>query len=91
MFLQSNSLFSVLKVVKGGPGLAFIAYPEVVTRMVGSSFFSSLFFLMLITLALGSIFGAFETVISAVCDQFIELRRFKPSIVLFTSFGRLIN
>ena len=91
MFFQSNILFSVLKVVKGGPGLAFIAYPEVVTRMVGSSFFSSLFFLMLITLALGSIFGAFETVISAVCDQFIELRRFKPSIVLFTSFGRLIN
>jgi len=34
-----------------------------------SNLFSALFFLMLITLALGSIFGAFETVISAVCDQ----------------------
>ena len=79
------------QVVKGGPGLAFIAYPEVITRMVGSTFFSSIFFLMLITLALGSIFGAFETVISAVCDQFIELRRYKPSIVLFTSLGNSNN
>ena len=75
--------------VKGGPGLAFIAYPEVVTRMIGSSFFSALFFLMLITLALGSIFGAFETVISAFCDQFIQLRRFKPTIVICTSMGKL--
>ena len=81
----------MFKVVKGGPGLAFIAYPEVVTRMVGSSFFSALFFLMLITLALGSIFGAFETVISAVCDQFIHLRRFKPTIVITTSMGKLIG
>jgi SNF family Na+-dependent transporter len=31
--------------------------------------FAALFFLMLVTLALGSIFGAFETIISAVCDQ----------------------
>ena len=55
--------------------------------MVGSGFFSAIFFLMLITLALGSIFGAFETVISAVCDQFIQLRRFKPTIVIATSMG----
>ena len=73
--------------VKEGPGLAFIAYPEVVTRMDGSSFFSALFFLMLITLALGSIFGAFETVISAVCDQFTNLRRYKPVIVVGGCIG----
>ncbi len=75
--------------MKDGTGLAFIAYPEVVTRMSGASLFSALFFLMLITLALGSIFGAFETVISAVCDQFINLRQFKPSIVISSSLGSI--
>jgi hypothetical protein len=43
-----------------------------VTRIgsgIGANFFAALFFFMLVTLALGSIFGAFETVISAVSDQ----------------------
>jgi SNF family Na+-dependent transporter len=57
---------------QGGPGLAFIVYPEIVNRigsgMIGN-IFSALFFLMLVTLALGSIFGAFETILSALCDQ----------------------
>ena len=68
--------------VQSGPGLAFIVYPEVVTRMAGSSIWSILFFSMLISLALGSIFGAFETVLSAINDQFSELRRWKPLTVV---------
>lgn len=37
-----------------GPGLAFITYPEALSRMPGSSFFAIIFFLMLLTLGLGS-------------------------------------
>ena len=55
--------------LRGGPGLAFIVYPEVLTRMTASNLWSALFFAMLISLALGCIFGAFETVVSAVSDQ----------------------
>ena len=55
---------------KGGPGLAFIVYPKVVSQMpAGGAVFSFLFFFMLITISLGSVFGAFETVMSAVTDQ----------------------
>ena len=37
--------------------------------MTASNLWSALFFAMLISLALGCIFGAFETVVSAVSDQ----------------------
>ena len=73
-----------------GPGLAFIVYPEVVSRIPGSQVWAALFFLMLITLALGSIFGAFETVITALSDQWPGLRAFKPQLVLVCSAAMLV-
>ena len=59
---------------QGGPGLAFLAYPEVVSKLPSASVWAVLFFVMLISLALGSIFGAFETVITACEDQWPILR-----------------
>ena len=70
---------------KGGPGLAFIVYPEVMTRMAGSNLWSLLFFSMLISLALGSIFGAFETIISAISDQFPVVREHKAKLTVVIS------
>ena len=55
------------------------------SRIPGSNFWSFLFFLMLITLALGSIFGAFETVMTALSDQWPVLRDHTPVLVMVTS------
>lgn len=43
-----------------GPGLVFIVYPEAISSMYGSVFFSILFFVMLITLGLDSTVSAFN-------------------------------
>lgn len=41
---------SIDKVGSEGPGLVFVVYPEAISMMTGSTFWSIIFFLMLITL-----------------------------------------
>ena len=64
----------VFQVVQGGPGLAFIIYPEIVTKMSLPNLWAILFFSMLILLALGSIFGAFETINFSLRDHITILQ-----------------
>ena len=54
-FLAKGSSEPVEKYAQSsGPGLAFITYPEAISRMPVSPLFSILFFLMLLALGLGS-------------------------------------
>ena len=81
-YMAHDSGKPVMSVVKGGPGLAFLAYPEIVLKLPSPSLWATLFFAMLISLALGSIFGAFETVITAFTDYWPRLRDHKPQLVV---------
>ncbi|KAK6625289.1 hypothetical protein RUM43_005583 [Polyplax serrata] len=58
---------------KEGPGLVFIVYPAAIATMPFSSFWSIIFFLMLITLGLDSTFGGLEAMITALCDEYPKL------------------
>jgi solute carrier family 6 amino acid transporter-like protein 5/7/9/14 len=57
-------------VVKSSAGLAFISYPEVLGSFPASNFFSIVFFLMLITLGLGSAIGLLSSVTTTLSDSF---------------------
>ncbi|XP_071445592.1 sodium- and chloride-dependent glycine transporter 1-like [Hetaerina americana] len=93
-FLAHELNVEVKKVVDQGAGLAFIVYPEVVTRLPVSPVWSLLFFVMLLTLGLDSQFALMETVTTAILDRFPNLREKKVWVVLVVAilgyFGGLI-
>ncbi|XP_050410959.1 sodium- and chloride-dependent glycine transporter 1 isoform X2 [Patella vulgata] len=84
-YLAQELDMPVDKVVAHGPGLAFVVFPDVVTRLPISPLWSFLFFFMLITLGMGSEFALLETVMTAVQDTYPALRSKKVFVVLFVS------
>lgn len=81
-FMANELDVGVGEVIKSGPGLAFIAYPEAVTRLPISPLWSFLFFGMLITLGLDSQFTMTETLTTAIMDQWPQLRPKKSLVVV---------
>lgn len=63
-------------VIKSGTGLAFITYPEVVAKFgFAPQLFAVLFFLMLITLGMGSAVGLCNVVVTVIKDAFPGLSK----------------
>ena len=75
----------VKDVVESGPALAFIAYPEAFGSAPLPLLWSAMFFLMLLTLGLDSMFTFLETVVTAILDHFHSLRAKKHWVVIVTS------
>ncbi|CBY07711.1 unnamed protein product [Oikopleura dioica] len=71
-----KNCLAVDAVVKSGPGLAFIAYPEAMGLIGGSGpFISFLFFVMLITLGLDSQFAMVDVGIAGFFDEFPQFKK----------------
>ncbi|KAG8230316.1 hypothetical protein J437_LFUL000586 [Ladona fulva] len=73
------------QVVKEGPGLAFVAYPEALLRLPVPQLWSILFFLMLFILGLDSEFALLENVLTSVSDEFTALRNRKLTFCVATA------
>ncbi|KAL4230415.1 hypothetical protein ACF0H5_010797 [Mactra antiquata] len=80
-FMAHETGKSVEDVVKQGPGLTFVAYPEAVSMLPISPLWSVLFFLMLFIIGLDSQFGMFETCLSAFMDEFPGVLRKRRVLV----------
>ena len=68
-------------VAVGGPGLAFIAYPTALSLLPLSSFWSFLFFLMLLIVSSGSQFMSVEAFVTLVTDISPSLRKHRKKIL----------
>uniref|UniRef100_A0A0B7BLH9 Transporter n=2 Tax=Arion vulgaris TaxID=1028688 RepID=A0A0B7BLH9_9EUPU len=79
----------VQSVTSSGPGLVFVVYPEGIARMPAAPVWACLFFIMLISLGLDSQLAMFETVISAIIDQFPSALRKRR--VMFTFICHVIG
>ncbi|XP_076344919.1 sodium- and chloride-dependent glycine transporter 2-like isoform X2 [Tachypleus tridentatus] len=84
-FMAHQLKKSVADVVESGTGLAFIAYPDGISRMPVSILWALLFFFMLFLLGIDSQFAMVETIITFVFDQFPKTRAFKPTVVITIS------
>ena len=82
-FMAEQKDVEVDDIVKSGPSLAFVAYPEAVSQMPVPQLWSFLFFFMLLTLGLDSMFTFVETLTTAIIDQF-SLSKKKPYVVIGT-------
>jgi SNF family Na+-dependent transporter len=60
----------IADVVRSGPGLTFITYPQIINHLPLPQLFGVLFFVMLLTLAVDSAFSLLEAVTSSVKDKF---------------------
>ena len=69
VFTQSFAFFVFVFQSASGPGLTFIAFTEAIVKMPASPIWSVLFFCMLLTLGLGSMFGTLEGVITPFYDM----------------------
>merc|ERR1712062_606979 len=92
-FVAGFAIFSVLgfmakelnapieEIATPGTGLAFVAYPDLVTRFPAAPFWSFLFFAMLFTLGLDSQFAIVETILSGILDFKPNLRSKKTIVI----------
>ncbi|XP_026866955.2 sodium- and chloride-dependent glycine transporter 2 isoform X1 [Electrophorus electricus] len=82
-FMAHELKVPIESVADEGPGIAFVVYPEALTRLPVSPFWAIIFFLMLLTLGLDTMFATIETIVTSVSDEFPKyLRRHKTVFTL---------
>ena len=74
-YLSYRLKTDVRQFTESNMGLVFVVYPEILTAIRGAPFFSILFFIMLLTLGLDSVFAGAESIYTAISDEFPILAR----------------
>ncbi|TMW48594.1 hypothetical protein DOY81_006332 [Sarcophaga bullata] len=83
---ESNTT-DIRSVVKGGPGLAFISYPDAIAKFkFVPQIFSVLFFLMLFVLGIGSNVGMASCVMTVIKDRFTKMKHWLIVVCIAVTF-----
>jgi len=90
-FMSYKTGIPVDKVAAGGPALAFITYPQALTYLPISGLWSILFFIMLYTLGLDTVFVQLESVSCSIVDSYPKLRKSKEWITFGICFGLFLT
>ncbi|KAJ8673949.1 hypothetical protein QAD02_005211 [Eretmocerus hayati] len=83
-FMSHKTGLPVSSVATGGPGLAFVTYPEAITMLPFPQFWAVLFFFMLYLLGMDSCFVQIEAIISSVTDAYPTLRKHKHKVTVMS-------
>ncbi|XP_067362153.1 sodium- and chloride-dependent neutral and basic amino acid transporter B(0+) [Channa argus] len=75
----------VSEIVKEGFGLAFIAYPDALSKLPISPLWSILFFFMLLTVGLDSQFAGIEVITTCLLDAFPKVFKSKRAFLTVTT------
>ncbi|XP_055957219.1 sodium- and chloride-dependent GABA transporter 1-like isoform X1 [Patella vulgata] len=67
-FMSHQTGLDIAEIIRTGPGLAFIAYPEALSQLPIPQLWAVLFFLMLVFAALDSMFVNVEVCVTAITD-----------------------
>jgi len=84
-FMAQETGKDIDNLIQEGPALVFIVYPEAISHMPVPQLWSVLFFLMLVTLGLDSMFIVVEVIITSIMDHFrSKLNGYKYLVVIGT-------
>lgn len=72
-YISQSLDIPIQEISDGGLDLAFIAYPGLLTMLTWPNFWSAVFFIMLITIGIDSIFGAQEFAMLYIYEMFPKL------------------
>lgn len=73
----------IKSVVKGGTGVAFVSYPDAISKMEFlPQLFAATFFFMLFVLAIGSNVGMSICLMTAIRDRFTHISHFRVAIFI---------
>ncbi|XP_067652397.1 sodium- and chloride-dependent glycine transporter 2-like [Haliotis asinina] len=90
-FMAQQAQIPISEVVSSGSGLGFIIYPEAIAQLPVSQLWAVLFFIMLFSMGIDSVFGPMETVIAGIveaCPKYLQHRRVHVTAgVCLFSFG----
>lgn len=88
-YMSQESGLSIKELAASGPALAFVVFPKALSLIPGAVVLSIMFFIMLVTLAIDSLFSLTEAVAALFEDHFPHLS--KKMIVFFVCLAGFLS